>query len=614
MSLTQALNTALSGLKATQAGMSLIASNVANAQTPGYVRKTLDVASSAAGDGSSVRVVGINRELDKYIQSQLRTETAGGAYADLRANFYSQLQGIYGDPSSSTSLESVFGSFTSAVQSLVTSPDSTAARSLVLGNAQVLAQTLNTATAQIQTLRSSAECGLADAVATANEAMQHIADLNAQLAGRDITTASDAALADERDSYVDQLSKLMDVRVVTNNLNQISVFTNSGVELVGAKASQLAFNAQGTVNATTLWDADPTKSNLGTLTLTSPGGTSIDLIANGSIRSGQIAALLDMRDNVLVQAQNQLDGLAATMAQALSNTTVSGSPVAGGFDIDTAGLLNGDRINLTYTDTTTNTTHNVSIVRVDDPSVLPLGNGVTADPNDEVFGVDFSGGLASVVSQLNAQFGGTLQFSNPSGTTLEVLDDGGVTSTMNALSATQTATSLANGSPSIALFTDGSDPFSNAITGSGLQSIGFAGRIAVNPALVADPSKLTLFDLTTATGDPTRPNFIYNQLISTNFAFSANTGLGSAATPFTGNVPDYLRQLLSMQGAAAGNASNLAQGQDIVVNALQQRMNDASGVNVDQEMASLISLQTAYGANARVMTAARDMLDMLLKM
>jgi len=406
----------------------------------------------------------------------------------------------------------------------------------------------------------------------------------------------------------------MDIRVVTNNLNQISVFTNSGVELVGAKASQLAFNAQGTVNATTLWDPDPTKSNLGTLTLTSPGGTSIDLIANGSIRSGQIAALLDMRDNVLVQAQNQIDGLAATMAQALSNTTVNGSPVAGGFDIDTAGLLSGNRINLTYTDTTTNTTHNVSIVRVDDPSVLPLSNGVTADPNDEVFGVDFSGGLASVVSQLNAQFGGTLQLSNPSGMMLEVLDDGGVTSTMNALSATQTATTLANGSPSIALFTDGSNPFSNAITASGVQSVGFAGRIAVNPALIADPSKLTLFSPTTANGDPTRPNFIYNQLIRTNFAFSANTGLGGAATPFTGNVPDYLRQMLSMQGAAAANASRLSQGQDVVVNALQQRLNDASGINVDQEMASLISLQTAYGANARVMTAARDMLDILMKM
>jgi flagellar hook-associated protein 1 FlgK len=72
--------------------------------------------------------------------------------------------------------------------------------------------------------------------------------------------------------------------------------------------------------------------------------------------------------------------------------------------------------------------------------------------------------------------------------------------------------------------------------------------------------------------------------------------------------------MLSMQGAAAANASSLSQGQDVVVNALQQRLNDAAGVNVDQEMARLISLQTAYGANARVMSAARDMLDMLLKM
>ena len=69
-----------------------------------------------------------------------------------------------------------------------------------------------------------------------------------------------------------------------------------------------------------------------------------------------------------------------------------------------------------------------------------------------------------------------------------------------------------------------------------------------------------------------------------------------------------------MQGEAASNASNLAQGQDVVVNALKQRFSDDSGVNVDQEMAYLIQLQTAYGANARVMTAVRDMIDELLKM
>ena len=78
MSISQALNTSLSGLRATQAGLSLIGSNVANAQTPGYVRKTLVVAASAAGDaGSSVRVIAVNREIDQYLQRQLRVESAG---------------------------------------------------------------------------------------------------------------------------------------------------------------------------------------------------------------------------------------------------------------------------------------------------------------------------------------------------------------------------------------------------------------------------------------------------------------------------------------------------------------------------------------------------------
>ena len=208
------------------------------------------------------------------------------------------------------------------------------------------------------------------------------------------------------------------------------------------------------MSAATLWDADPTKSNVGTLSIMAPNGSSVDLVANKAIRSGKIAAYLDMRDNVLVQAQTQLDGLAATMAQALSDTTVSASAAASGaqtgFGVDTTGLLNGNRIHLTYTDTVTSTQHQVSIIRVDDPSTLPLSNTFTADPNDEVFGVDFSGGLASVVSQLNAQFGPGLQFSNPSGAMLQVLDDGAANTTdVNALSATKTATALAAGTPSL---------------------------------------------------------------------------------------------------------------------------------------------------------------------
>src|ERR1041384_8067592 len=137
MSITQALNTSLSGLRATQAGLALVASNVASAQTTGYVRRTLDL-TNASSTGDSVRVVGINRELDQYLQRQLRVEVAGGSYAALRSTVYQRLQQNYRQPGSDSALETVFNNFPNSIQSLVTSPDSTAAQSLVLNSAQVL--------------------------------------------------------------------------------------------------------------------------------------------------------------------------------------------------------------------------------------------------------------------------------------------------------------------------------------------------------------------------------------------------------------------------------------------------------------------------------------------
>jgi flagellar hook-associated protein 1 FlgK len=51
-----------------------------------------------------------------------------------------------------------------------------------------------------------------------------------------------------------------------------------------------------------------------------------------------------------------------------------------------------------------------------------------------------------------------------------------------------------------------------------------------------------------------------------------------------------------------------------VLNSLQQRFNDASGVNVDEEMANLLTLQNSYAANARVVSAIKEMLDALIQM
>jgi flagellar hook-associated protein 1 FlgK len=460
--------------------------------------------------------------------------------------------------------------------------------------------------------------GIAGDVQQANNALQQIANINQQLQGSTATDSTTALLEDQRDQYIDQLSKLLDIRVAQGGNNQVTVFTSSGTQVAGNQAAQLNFNPTGSITAAQQWNADPTISGLGTITLVSPGGGSVDLVTNGSIRSGEIAAYLNMRDSVLVQAQSQIDAIAAQMSGALSDTTTAGTAFTvgtqNGFNTDIGSMLAGNTTQVTYTDASS-VQHTISIMRVDDPAVLPLSNSATTDPNDTVIGVDFSGGPASVVTQLNTALAATgLQFSNPSGTTLRVLDSGPATITVNSVSTTATASSLIGGSGALPLFVDGTTLYTGAITASGSQSTGYAGRIVVNSALVADPSKLVTYQTGTPAGDATRPNFIYNQLANASLEFSPATGIGGTASPFQGTLSGFMSQVISTQSLATTAANSLQSGQDIVVNALQTRFNATSAVNIDTEMANLLTLQNNYGANARVMATVKQMLDALLQM
>jgi flagellar hook-associated protein 1 FlgK len=620
MSLIQALATSLSGLNATQASLAVVAGNVANQQTPGYVDRTAVQVALQNGDSAGVRVESINRLLDQFVQQQLRTETSGGAFADLRAGFYQQLQQVYGQPGSDTRLDAVFNKFTTAVQTLATSPSSSSAQGATINAAQALAQQLNSTTSSIQALRSRADQGIAGDVQQVNVALNQIATINEQLGGNANDGAA-AALQDQRDQAIDQLAKLMDIRVVQGSGNQVSIFTGSGTSLVtGNQAVQLAFTPSGSVGATQQWNANPGKSTLGTITMQFPNGTSTDMVANKMIRSGEISAYLDMRDNVLVQAQSQIDELAAQMSRALSDTTTPGTAAAvgtqSGFDVNIAGVLPGNAINLTYTDAG-NVAHKIAIVRCDDPTALPLPNSVQPDPTVKVIGVNFTGGPASVVAQLTAALGATgLQFSNPAGTTLRVLNDVANTITVNNFSTTTTATSLtaAAGGPALPLFLDGAAPFTGAITGTGFESTGFAGRITVNAALIANPTGLVAYQPTTPIGDSTRPNFIYNQLVNATPLYSPRTGIGGAGAPFQGTLSAYLGTVVSAQAQAASTSQDLQSGQNIVINALKARFDATAGVNIDTELSHLLTLQNAYGANARVMTTVKQMLDTLLQL
>jgi flagellar hook-associated protein 1 len=613
MGLSQALSAALSGVTATQQALSVISGNVANANTPGYVVENVNlVAVATAGQqGVSVDTTGINRSLNTLLQNQLWTETSGGSYADTVAQMYQQLQQVYGSPSSSSSFSAIYSNFTTALQALSTNPGSYSAQTQVVGSAQVLAQSLNAMTGTIQELRTQAEQGISADVQTANNAIADIAKINQQLGAAPADSAT-AMLEDQRDQDVAQLSKLMNVTVVRGNNNQMSVYTGTGQQLVsGVNASTLSFDNVGTMTANALWSANPSQDQAGTITLTTTGGTKTDLIAEGAIQSGEIGAYLQMRDTVL--PQNQLDELANQMSQALSNQTTSGTAVTSGsqsgYSVDIGSVLPGNTLQLTYTDSS-NTQHTVTVVALGQGGTLPASASSSA--NNQVIGVNFSGGMSSVVAQLNAALGTSVQFSNPSGTLLQAVNRNAGT-TVNSLSATTTATSFTNGSAPLPMFLDGSQSITGALTSAGSQTTGLAGRIAVNPALIASPGSLISYASNTASGDPTRPNFILNQLNNASPTFSPDTGIGSTSAPYSGTLTNYMSALVSQQSQAANAATNLQQGQDTVLSALQQRFNDQSGVNIDTEMSNLIALQNAYGANARVMMTIQQMMSTLLQ-
>jgi flagellar hook-associated protein 1 FlgK len=616
MGLSSALATAMSGLRANQASLSIISSNIANAQTPGYVAQNANQIEVASGGfGSTVETTGVNRQLDLFVQNQLRTETSGGGYANQTANILGQLQSVYGTPGGDGTLETALNNFTTSLQSLSGNPGDASTQGVALSAAQTLAQQLNSTTQGIQSLRTNVDQDIGNSAAQANTDMSQIAQINTKLQGLSPTDPLAATLMDQRDNAINDLSKLVDVRVTTDSSNQANIFTNSGIQLVGqGLASSFIYNSQGALGANSLYNANPAKSGVGSLSIKLPNGASIDAVSNNVIGSGQIAADIKLRDQTLVQAQTQIDQTAATLSSSLSDLTTAGTAVTGppsGFSVATSNILPGNTINLTYTNTATNTQQQISIVNVTDPAALPLQNGANANPLN--VGVNFSLGMSSVVTQLNAALGPGLVFSNPSGNTLKVV--GSASANVNAASTTTTTTSLTSGNAQLPLFTDGNSLYTGQITAAGSQMTGLAGRISINPAVLANPSALSVYSTSppTASGDNTRSDFLFSQLTSAKFNYSPQTGLGSSSAPFNGTITDYMQQFLSQQSNASTLATQLQQGQSVVVSTLQQKFNSTSAVNIDTEMANLIQVQNTYAANAHIMSVVQSMMQSLLQ-
>ena len=620
MGIIQALQSAQSGMTASQSGLELVAKNIANAETDGYTKKSQVLVNEVLGEvGGGVRELDPTRQVDEFLQKELRNATSIFSATEITQQFLDRLDALLGTPGETNALDTILNEFSQSLQTLISAPEDAIRRDEVIADAEILAGQLSTLSNGVQDLRQLAEDSLADSVGEINNALEQLDRINQLFDGAGGRTP--ANLLDERDKFINRVAQFLEINVTEAGNGRVSIFTKNGTSLLENTASTLDFDQKGIVNAYALYNTDSSLRGVGTIFVRNSAGFTIDLIQNGAIQSGHVGALITLRDETLVQAQAQLDELAHSLATVFSNKSVTSTAAASGaqtgFDIDLTGILAGNEINLTYTDTTGPTEHQVTIIRVDDSTKLPLANTVTANPNDTVIGIDFSGGFSAAATAINTALGANLTASNPSGNVLRILDDGaGGLTNVDALSATITATASQDDGLQIPLFTDaqnGGSTYSGSLDALG-QKLGYSSRIIVNPDIVNNDELLIRHTTSPLTpiGAPDRPQELYNRLADTTFTFHPDSGIGKSANPVTLTVTDFAQRIIIDMTAAADFARSSHASQEIVTTSLQDRFDESVDVDVDLELTNLITLQNAFAANARVIQTVQTMMQLLL--
>lgn len=613
MGLSVTLANALSGMRIGQSSLDVLSHNVANAGTPGYHKRTVSVIDTLGVNSTYAREGKLTRAFNQSLQSHYTRAVSDSSFSSVQASYLDRVQVLFGKPGTTGSLDSVFSEFEASLTSLSTSPDNFATRAETVQKAQVMAETLNRYTSDIQSLRREIESKLATAVDDINTQLSSLEKINNRLIDKGIDPASRATLLDQRDRLVSSLSQQLDLRVSYRSDDTVALMTRSGVGVLDGRASVLSFESAGTLSALSQFDRDDTLNGVGKLTMRTSSGMAIDLVKQNVLTSGELAGLVELRDNQLVQAQDQLDSIAASLALAMSTEVTAGTQVTSGaqsgYEVDIGGLLNGNEFNFTYLEN--GIEKSVRVMRVDDASKLPLdykdANGA------RVIGLDFSAGPAVVASRVQQALGTGLTISNPSGSVIRVLDDGASNSTsMLSVEARATSTALQGGGTALPLFVDyNGTPFTGALDGVG-QTRGFAGRISVNTDIAQDPELLVQYEVGGSLGDAKRVNDLLDHLNEMRFAGGQGSVRNGAAFRLAGTVGDFISQTINYQGNAASSAIADRDTQQLTLDALGERLEADYGVDVDEEMARLMELQNAFAANARVMSIAQELIQSLL--
>lgn len=219
MSTFSGISTALSSLIAQRQALEVSGQNIANANTVGYTRQRADLTSVEAlsapslfstgnGVGNGTRVSGLTRMGDPFLDARLRATTSSSSFQTAQASALSRLESTITEPAD-TGVSAALQRFWAGWQDVANSPDKTAARKVLLGDAQALVSQVSGGYRAVETQWSQMRTEAETLVTKVNTAATAIADLNDQIRSITVTGGSANELIDQRSVLVTELSGLV---------------------------------------------------------------------------------------------------------------------------------------------------------------------------------------------------------------------------------------------------------------------------------------------------------------------------------------------------------------------------------------------------------------------
>lgn len=317
MSITGALSNALTGLAAASRSAQVVSSNVSNALTEGYARRQVELSPRyVGGAGAGVQIDGISRIVDETLLREKRLAAASSGGAGIAFEFHTATLDLIGSPETPGSLTAHVSGFEAALLEAASRPESDARLASLLDSAQSLAGKLNQVSDGVQKLREDADTRIGLEVNRLNTSLQQIAELNEQILRAKVNDRDFPSLMDQRQKLVDDISELVPIRQLPRENDTIALYTMGGALLLDIEPAEFGFQTKAPITP----DMTLASGALSGLTLNgSPIKTAGD---RSAIAGGLLSGLFQVRDELSVEAQDNIDEMARDLVARFEDPTL----------------------------------------------------------------------------------------------------------------------------------------------------------------------------------------------------------------------------------------------------------------------------------------------------